>query len=1506
MTLDFSKFDGNTRKFENFVCDLAFCLQPSNAKPNGFVNLNGNGGDCGTECYWELSDNTIWAYQAKLFNKLESSQIKQVKDSLEKAISSYPNLRQYDIFLSIDGITKFNDVPKSKSKRATRKGSDGSFSSLKETLRLIAEPNNILVNVYTQKDIESIIPIKNLHGLSFFYFEKEIFSKKWFEDRGEAALANLGERFMPSKHVRLPEEHRLNLLLQTSYFKKILIDKLEQLREIDYNPRNSSFNGDAYVKICVDEMDAQFHELTVTLGRLKREKSLYLKIDQLNVCLNTITHNIGLLYGKAKALGLSDYAISQMFERTECDVEEIKKILCSDENLDYGKKLIIIKGEPGMGKSHLLGKILRDKIINGAPAIFVLGSSIDSNLQKAILDSVSCGHMSFEDFFGTLSVSANYYGENATIIVDAVNESAVKKICDELPGIFQKIKQHGNISLIISCRSDYLNLYIRNDLQSEGQIIEAKGFNSYNSWEESMKLYFDEDFKPRPIYSFSHPIVRIPLFVKLLAENSSNIGGTAGVIDILNTYVDNIANNVATKFNTMPSYIRYSIYGIADYMAKNRVESISVTDARNIITSAFGGIANPCNQSIHWADIFCDERVFRKDKKVAKLKSFGEPEFISFYYQTITSYLIVDSILKNISDYNDIFKDGNFDFLLDNGKIKYQHVDLIKALSVFIPERYDGIEIYDCLPSNIDIRYLYLVNDSFEESIVIRSTDQKCFSHNTLDCINKHLGGVNSRTLEMFIKVSLSKKHPYNAYFLNAFFKSKNISQRDKLWSSNLKYLVVPVKPSATHTPYLTDHESEHYGEELGVIEEIIEWIDNCKVSKINKDSVELASIILCWALTSPNRILRDRSTRALVKIYLNHPDCAIHNIENFKDIDDLYVMERIICAVYGASLIGMNPESISIWSSTIYKVIFEHGAPPSHLLLRDYARQTIELGVKINVLDEGIDLAKVRPPYKNKVRLSRKERGIDYYKNKFGDVGIYLSCNSLGDFACYKIERHCKFVTNILLSKPRPLTSEEMLEFFKSSILIKWSNKKKKEFEKLESLSKAYNHNIISTVSYDIKKCKMRINLNSNKKLSVLKNGFEKMLSNKELRSFKKYAEPELFNVGGVCRRDSVNIAAAKQWITDKAYSFGFNSKNFPHDENSRVDYSRDRPIRERIGKKYQWLAFYDFLSKLTDKYWIYNFNNVGENQVVQYTEPEVLGSLEDIDPSILLNCLNCESERPVPFLKLKRNLKALSGSENTKWLEDEKLDFYQKKEDIQIEFGKDKFLVLFSYFNIKSRGRINCNGNREVWNRTNSYVLKKRDLQKFLTHIKKLRLEDSGDFLPSGVYTGKLYEYARGFKDISDDSHLGFKENGLDITHTVFNFSDDGRIVDLEKEHKVNVYLPNLKIREALSITINPNDVGEFRDISNNVIFKNFKSRINSATFVIIKEKEFFEYLENNDLVCVWTLGGEKLVLPAASEGKINSGLVYNSIFIGKNKGVKLDSTKSRDFYKKEKGFV
>ena len=111
----------------------------------------------------------------------------------------------------------------------------------------------------------------------------------------------------------------------------------------------------------------------------------------------------------------------------------------------------------------------------------------------------------------------------------------------------------------------------------------------------------------------------------------------------------------------------------------------------------------------------------------------------------------------------------------------------------------------------------------------------------------------------------------------------------------------------------------------------------------MEEDVVDLAATALAWMLTTPNRFLRDRATKALVALLSGRIESTKRLVGRFSDVDDLYVLERLYTVMYGVAMRSYDADAVGKLARLVYERVFASGSPPPHILLRDYACGVVE-----------------------------------------------------------------------------------------------------------------------------------------------------------------------------------------------------------------------------------------------------------------------------------------------------------------------------------------------------------------------------------------------------------------------------------------------------------------------------------------------------------------------------------------------------------------------------------
>ena len=87
--------------------------------------------------------------------------------------------------------------------------------------------------------------------------------------------------------------------------------------------------------------------------------------------------------------------------------------------------------------------------------------------------------------------------------------------------------------------------------------------------------------------------------------------------------------------------------------------------------------------------------------------------------------------------------------------------------------------------------------------------------------------------------------------------------------------------------------------------------------------------------------------------------------VNRFADVDDPYVVERIYAVAYGIAMRSNDATGVGRVALSVSRHVFADGTPAAHLLLRDYARGVIERAAYLGAAGD-LDLDMVRPPYQS------------------------------------------------------------------------------------------------------------------------------------------------------------------------------------------------------------------------------------------------------------------------------------------------------------------------------------------------------------------------------------------------------------------------------------------------------------------------------------------------------------------------------------------------------------
>jgi hypothetical protein len=308
-------------------------------------------------------------------------------------------------------------------------------------------------------------------------------------------------------------------------------------------------------------------------------------------------------------------------------------------------------------------------------------------------------------------------------------------------------------------------------------------------------------------------------------------------------------------------------------------------------------------------------------------------------------------------------------------------------------------------------------------------------------------------------------------------------------------------------------------------------------------------------------------------------------------------------------------------------------GNHPPHILLRDYARGIIEYGVHRRCLPQAIDLNLARPPYTSDewpLEIPSKddvvaETNEDYAIRSSvldGDFGCYVMGNdskwSITPLTNNQAEKHLDRVQSFLRRVDKDADPNVAIAFdrFNSlAISLAQENRSTRDQQLLaETLDTTNEVDCLGRTRID------RQDLQERTLEAELQ--FLNMLSEPEQALFsseiKPYLEWGLLN-HLADRFIHFDINAERRWVLKRARSLGWEKNRFSIFENS-LDYTARRQAHiERIGKKYQWIAWHELQARLSDHLYFIE-SDCGVREAAVYQGPWQLMA-RNIDPSMLMH---------------------------------------------------------------------------------------------------------------------------------------------------------------------------------------------------------------------------------------------------------------------------------------------
>ncbi len=1489
------------------------CAQLARAEvPDGAHFVRKGTPDAGVECYAILRDGSEWGWQAKYFHTLGNSQWSQIDKSVRTALEKHPRLVRYYICMPLDlpdariegrksAKDKWEEYVQRWKELASEKGMNVEFIfwGSCELLERLARPEHV--------------------GRVRFWFGTPGFDAAWFNARLNEALKTAGPRYTPEAHVDMPIAFEFGVFGRTEHFferKKAHAREIrKELRHQQYSIKDSTEGTvDKALTDVVNEVQAVLSSISAIESRPIEElpfKSIAQRIYEVEEAAEKPAQLLKERERGFEAQVRSKHEKAASYQRKPFRelrfslfrlLSELREARESFEHADHvaNGRLMILRGAAGTGKTHLLCDVARQRIAKGRPTVLLMGQQFISNDEpwSQALQQLDLTDISTEEFVGAFEAAAQAADSRALLMIDALNEGTGRTIWpSHLAAFLAKLERSPWIAVVLAVRSSYEELIIPEEIRKRAITVSHEGFKDHEyDATKTFFIHYDLELPSTPLLA---PEFRNPFFLKTLCQSLYVKGerrlprGFQGITAIFDLYLSAINERLAKvlDYDKREPLVRRALEAFAEATLDSGKSWLPLSQAKRIVDALLPG--RSYEQSLYRGLV--TEGVLVEE---APLSQEATEEIVIVAYERFADHLAAQILLDKYLDENNpeaAFVQGSgLHFVCDDVS-----PGQLEALCIQLPERI-GRELPAVAPNCMK---QWGIGDAFRQSLIWR--DYKGFSDETLTILNDlpHSQHDLYDTLDVLLTVAVLPGHPLNARFLDKRLRKDAMPDRDAWWSVYL----------------------HHAWGTRGAVDRLVDWASSVKPdTSIDEESVGLCAITLSWMLTTSKRFLRDRATKALVSLLTGRLDATMRLVQHFSDVDDPYVLERVYAVAYGVAMRCHDPDTVGTLAQTVYDCVFAEGSPPSHILLRDYARGVVEralyLGSKINVIPEYI-----RPPYKSTWPKIPSEEEIkpllpDWSKGSHDSGDLEWARNIIGssvmndDFARYVIGTNFSSTSShwlsLRLDEPSWESPEEQLQ----SLIAELSPEEREAWETFEAADKAYASAALplslmnffrqeeqdetskspnpEQVDENLQSTKLKeLESAQNKALATL----EKVLTDKHAQRLKKIlAAKEAYHEK---QRPGFDLRQIQRYILWRVFDLGWTSERFGYFDRFSIGYyGREASRAERIGKKYQWIAYHEILAFISDHFQ-YREGFYGEDSDQAYEGPWQL-HVRGIDPSCTIKSLrggtSWEGHKSAWW---GPTIYGEWGDPNKPrdWVENG--DDLPKVEDLLIVTNPSngsRWLNCQGYFNwrqpVPADKETTEVEHRELWYIFTGYLIHAEDAQAFLRWAEGV--DFWGRWMPEApeVYRMFLGEYpwaqaAHYFqRPYYGDDGWTQPSHGCPVKVRViaFEYLSEASGFDCSIEESFTLRLPVTDLVTGLGVRWSGFGAN-FKDASGRVVVQDPAVHAEGPTALLLREDALRDFLEREELTICWTVFGEKRVLsPGFGAGPYHPALRMSGAYL------------------------
>jgi hypothetical protein len=461
------------------------------ARPSGSLFQRKGRPDSGVEAYAVLADGTEWAWQSKYFHSLGNSQWKQLDESVRSALDGHPKLTRYIACVPLD----LPDGRSTGGKSARQRWNDRVV-----TWKRWASDNGMNVEFVWQGSHELLAEFTKPEndGLAKFFFGTRYLDDAWFRARLVEAHESAGPRYTAELNVKLPIGEQFQAFGRTPAFfdriRSVASGIREQVRSHAFSVTkgpNAALDpliaaARLVARQALDEFKALSDDPTIESPLAALQTSLGEAVEA--------THQVLLEHRRQRDAAKTetpavptrpmprqeDDSVAYGLRQLRSSLEDALTMV--NEFIDVvDTRLLILTGEAGTGKTHLLCDVAAQRLLAGLPTVVLMGQRfLDvSEPWTQALQQLDLSGWTSREFVAALEVVAQRAGRRLLLIVDAINEGAGTRLWPaHLSPFLERISGSQWVGVVLSVRSSYADDLLPEAVLDRAAWVEHHGFEN--------------------------------------------------------------------------------------------------------------------------------------------------------------------------------------------------------------------------------------------------------------------------------------------------------------------------------------------------------------------------------------------------------------------------------------------------------------------------------------------------------------------------------------------------------------------------------------------------------------------------------------------------------------------------------------------------------------------------------------------------------------------------------------------------------------------------------------------------------------------------------------------------------------------------------------------------------------------------------------------------------------------------------------------------------------------